>query len=110
MYEDYLRTVLRIEVRNAPAVAKPAEQPALDDAQYSGPADVDGDNAQSTVRREAATQARVAVRGGVATGEGGRVSTYRKSESDDPYVNVGRNDLCPCGSGKKFKNCHGRNR
>lgn len=22
---------------------------------------------------------------------------------------VGRNDMCPCGSGKKFKNCHGRN-
>lgn len=22
---------------------------------------------------------------------------------------VGRNDLCPCGSGKKFKSCHGRN-
>ena len=22
--------------------------------------------------------------------------------------NVGRNDLCPCGSGKKFKNCHGK--
>jgi len=21
--------------------------------------------------------------------------------------NIGRNDLCPCGSGKKFKNCHG---
>ncbi|WP_303976493.1 preprotein translocase subunit SecA [Streptococcus danieliae] len=21
---------------------------------------------------------------------------------------VGRNDLCPCGSGKRFKNCHGR--
>ena len=21
---------------------------------------------------------------------------------------VGRNDLCPCGSGKKFKVCHGR--
>ena len=20
---------------------------------------------------------------------------------------VGRNDLCPCGSGKKYKNCHG---
>lgn len=20
----------------------------------------------------------------------------------------GRNDLCPCGSGKKYKNCHGR--
>ena len=23
--------------------------------------------------------------------------------------NVGRNDTCPCGSGKKYKKCHGRN-
>ncbi len=22
---------------------------------------------------------------------------------------IGRNDLCPCGSGKKYKNCHGKN-
>ena len=22
---------------------------------------------------------------------------------------VGRNDPCPCGSGKKYKNCHGQN-
>ncbi|RXJ05383.1 hypothetical protein ERJ73_20055, partial [Deinococcus metallilatus] len=21
----------------------------------------------------------------------------------------GRNDPCPCGSGKKYKNCHGKN-
>ena len=25
-----------------------------------------------------------------------------------PVPKVGRNDPCPCGSGKKFKNCHGR--
>ena len=24
------------------------------------------------------------------------------------YKNVGRNDICPCGSGKKFKYCHGK--
>jgi len=24
------------------------------------------------------------------------------------WVNVGRNDPCPCGSGRKYKNCHGR--
>jgi preprotein translocase subunit SecA len=24
------------------------------------------------------------------------------------FANVGRNDPCPCGSGKKFKHCHGR--
>ncbi|MDR0212438.1 MAG: SEC-C domain-containing protein, partial [Comamonas sp.] len=23
-------------------------------------------------------------------------------------VRVGRNDPCPCGSGEKFKNCHGK--
>ncbi|WP_092610208.1 preprotein translocase subunit SecA [Raineyella antarctica] len=26
----------------------------------------------------------------------------------DPYAGVGRNEQCPCGSGKKFKYCHGR--
>ena len=29
-----------------------------------------------------------------------------------PYVkkiDIGRNDPCPCGSGKKYKNCHGKN-
>ncbi|MEN0003934.1 MAG: preprotein translocase subunit SecA [Bacteroidota bacterium] len=29
--------------------------------------------------------------------------TYKRIEKK-----VGRNDLCPCGSGKKFKHCHGR--
>src|SRR5207249_651023 len=26
---------------------------------------------------------------------------------DDEFAGVGRNDPCPCGSGKKFKKCHG---
>jgi len=25
----------------------------------------------------------------------------------NPYAGIGRNDPCPCGSGKKFKKCHG---
>ncbi len=29
--------------------------------------------------------------------------------SDPKYKDVGRNDPCPCGSGKKFKKCHGAN-
>jgi preprotein translocase subunit SecA len=28
-------------------------------------------------------------------------------ETDDPFANVGRNEPCPCGSGRKFKRCHG---
>jgi uncharacterized protein YecA (UPF0149 family) len=35
-------------------------------------------------------------------GEGARVKTIVR---DAPRV--GRNDPCPCGSGKKFKKCHG---
>ena len=29
-------------------------------------------------------------------------------QEEDPYAHVGRNDPCPCGSGKKFKDCHGK--
>ena len=111
MYEDYLRTVLRIEIKAAPRAVEHKEEPALEGAHFSGPAEVDGDNGDSVLRKQAQVQARTAVQGGpAAVNNGGKVTTYRKSESDDPYVNVGRNDPCPCGSGKKFKYCHGRNR
>ncbi|MGT2751076.1 preprotein translocase subunit SecA [Streptococcus orisasini] len=32
------------------------------------------------------------------------------AQQDSIFKGVGRNDKCPCGSGKKFKNCHGRKR
>ncbi len=32
--------------------------------------------------------------------------TYEK-DKDDPFADVGRNDPCPCGSGKKYQKCHG---
>jgi preprotein translocase subunit SecA len=35
---------------------------------------------------------------GIAGGAGGGTADWS---------NVGRNDPCPCGSGKKFKKCHG---
>ena len=31
----------------------------------------------------------------------------RGRRSSDEYAGVGRNDQCPCGSGKKYKQCHG---
>ena len=45
-----------------------------------------------------------------APAEDGSVTTASKTanKADDPYANVGRNAPCPCGSGKKFKMCHGR--
>jgi preprotein translocase subunit SecA len=29
------------------------------------------------------------------------------TNADDEFADVGRNALCPCGSGKKYKRCHG---
>ena len=115
MYEDFIRTILRIELARVPA-----EQPARDGlagARFSGPADVDGDQADSVVRRQAASARRSPARSAqgqrATAGDKAAVATkpktYRKDLSD-PYANVGRNDPCPCGSGKKFKNCHGKRR
>ena len=40
------------------------------------------------------------------------VENMGQIEADQPFVRdgkkVGRNDPCPCGSGKKFKQCHGK--
>jgi preprotein translocase subunit SecA len=41
-----------------------------------------------------------------APAEGGGVEQHGDTD-DDPYANVSRNDLCPCGSGRKYKRCHG---
>ncbi len=35
------------------------------------------------------------------------VHAEQSSGAPDPYAGVGRNSLCPCGSGQKFKRCHG---
>jgi preprotein translocase subunit SecA len=31
----------------------------------------------------------------------------RKADDPSTWGKVGRNEPCPCGSGKKFKHCHG---
>ena len=41
-----------------------------------------------------------------APSESGEVKTT--VVADEAYANVGRNDACPCGSGKKYKKCHGQ--
>ena len=110
MYEDYLRTILRIDVVRRPApMAAPSDEPAeLRGARYSGPSEVDGDQG---ARRPVAGQAKKAVPASTSTSAAApaKGQTYRKADDPNPYVGVGRNDPCPCGSGKKFKNCHGRN-
>ena len=109
MYEDFLRTILRLELVNRPRQNTEAE--AFQNAHYSGGEETDGD--QKALKQGKSMLKNAASIGKSPQGTGASqssVSTYRKSDDPNPYVNVGRNDPCPCGSGKKFKNCHGRNR
>ena len=67
------------------------------------------------------------VGGATFTASGGAYVAPRNSPAEDPnrpriqlpdesaapalppgMAKVGRNEACPCGSGKKFKNCHGK--
>ena len=47
-----------------------------------------------------------------APADAGRAAATAPQPAAQPFVRdgrkVGRNDPCPCGSGKKFKHCHGR--
>ena len=36
-----------------------------------------------------------------------RPAGHTVTNADDEFAEVGRNALCPCGSGKKYKRCHG---
>ncbi len=118
MYEDFLRTMLHIRRNTAPVTNSQMSAPsALEGARYSGPAEVDGESgARASVFAQARAKQPVAAahaerRDAAAPSpkaSEAKPHTYRKADDPNPYVGVGRNDPCPCGSGKKFKNCHGK--
>ena len=74
------------------------------------PSEKDVREAESVVRRE---QAKVEDRLQTArASHGGEVSpaeSQKRAKTADGKK-IGRNDPCPCGSGKKYKNCCGRNK
>ncbi|OHE84328.1 MAG: preprotein translocase subunit SecA [Lysobacterales bacterium RIFOXYD1_FULL_69_11] len=45
--------------------------------------------------------------GGYSADEEAATPDYQNGERD-AFAGVGRNDPCPCGSGKKYKHCHGQ--
>jgi preprotein translocase subunit SecA len=102
MYTDYLKTLLRIEI--AVKIEEP-EEDEMDNVSYSSPEQnlnqnvrAAGLSAEANMRRSGA--------GAPPKPSADKPQTYVKNK-DDIFANVGRNDPCPCGSGKKFKKCHG---
>jgi len=114
--DDYLRYVFHVQV-----LTEPAPEPDLDRANYLAADDpVQGDGAISAafaastpIELEAA-----AALSGLPAGDGAQVGVTNHladdSEIQVPIVKserekIGRNEPCWCGSGKKFKLCHGAN-
>lgn len=104
MYEDFLRTLLRLQI----AIQEMPEEknPLEGQVRYSSPEEV-----LHTSTTSAGKQAAASAQGMPAAApkpSQGKVQTYEK-DKDDPFATVGRNDPCPCGSGKKYKKCCGAN-
>ncbi len=104
--EDFLRTIMHIEVIREPAPAAP-----MRDVSYSAPS-------EQTIFAGAIEAAAAAgpsgpspdsIAASAAMAGGKAVAATMVKDKQDPWADVGRNDPCPCGSGKKYKKCHGVN-
>jgi len=112
--DDYLRYVFHVQV-----LTEPAAEPDLDRANYLAADDpVQGDGAISAAFA-AASPLEIEQAAAIFPDSGGTSSGMAPRLADDgetqlPIVKserekIGRNDPCWCGSGKKFKLCHGAN-
>ena len=101
---DVTQVLLSVEVQTAEQVAQATpEAPRLADVQYQKP-DFDAQAALSGEDPEAlALAAQQPIADASESSGPAGVEQVRRSEPK-----VGRNDPCPCGSGRKYKQCHGR--
>ena len=97
---DVTRTLMKVHIRSAEEVARAAEEieqraERIANVTYTHPNE-DG-SASSEPSRGADPAAQVAAE-----------MSQRAQASAAGIPRVGRNDPCPCGSGKKYKVCHGK--
>ena len=110
IYEDFLRFLLRAPIVVQQAPVEEEKTPLDGNVTYSNPEETLTESTTSAERiRAANVQAQGVPQTPQPMPEKPKPHTIQK-DKDDPYANVGRNDPCPCGSGKKFKKCHGANR
>ena len=110
IYEGFLRFLLRAPLMVQEAPVEEEKTPLDGKVTYSNPEEALTESTTSSQRvRQAQAQAQGVPQTPQPVPEQPKPHTIQK-DKDDPYANVGRNDPCPCGSGKKFKKCHGANR
>jgi preprotein translocase subunit SecA len=111
--EEVVRYILRIQIEQRPEQEQLAA-PALEgngagngDLVYEHES-VSGADAIRAAGAGAAAPATGGRAGAVAGGGGAAATTVSTGQRvATEFDRVGRNDPCPCGSGKKFKKCHG---
>jgi preprotein translocase subunit SecA len=92
--------LMRVEIRTAPPPEEPASLPYME-AHKIDPST--GEDELALARAGAETLARAGITSG-----GAATATARNPNDPSSWGKVGRNEACPCGSGKKYKHCHGR--
>ena len=109
IWEEFSRLIFHVEVDIAPSQAEevfaPAQQPsALDYAGGTAEAQPSALRQVAAAGSAGAVEMAASQASAPAGGNGdGVVETKVKSE----HEKIGRNDPCWCGSGKKYKKCHG---
>jgi preprotein translocase subunit SecA len=107
--EEIVRYLLRIQIERPPEQGELEPAAAAtngDGLSYEHESVAGSDAIRAAGAGQAAPQpARAAVAAGAGAGAATTVSTGQRVISAEERV--GRNDPCPCGSGKKYKKCHG---
>jgi preprotein translocase subunit SecA len=110
--DDVTRVLMTVRIQSADEVQQAEEQVAARDS-YSNVSYTHADFDEVSARAQAAAQAS----GEVLDDDALALALQQAPESAEPKGaqplkrfgdKIGRNDPCPCGSGKKYKQCHGK--
>jgi preprotein translocase subunit SecA len=113
IWEEFVRVIFHVEVNIEPAQAEQMfgeeQRRRGGDVQYSGAAGEERPSAiaeaqSGAVATAAASGTAAAAAAGGGNGQGDPNPTTVVRTEDEK---IGRNDPCWCGSGKKYKKCHG---
>jgi preprotein translocase subunit SecA len=66
------------------------------------------DEREAMMQEMAARQKAMDAAAAAGREQGGAIEEGFVEDDPSTWGNPARNDICPCGSGKKFKHCHGR--
>jgi preprotein translocase subunit SecA len=101
--QDFVRYVMHVQVKQQ------EEAPSLGTPQVLNMQTSSSDDEPAASGFDRAAAAQAAEDAGAPVAAQAPTATKPKTVTKDAFEKTPRNAPCPCGSGKKFKNCHGAN-